>query len=306
MNALLLSLALYHAPVVYQQVGGTPRADHITRIDFDGDLVSNNNWDNAEKFPTPGHAYYEVFETGTHYFIFYAYFHARDYAKLCTPLICHENDLEGAMIMVEKDDSAYGHAVLLQTLAHNQIHTYKDPKLAQVDARTDPMGRSERIAILIEAGGHGIFGFDPKNQNKIKSEFSEEKAKYFIYLPGEQAEDPKDAKEGSFRYSFLSIREEFWNRRDDLGKGRLFSENYDYGGSRFKLGEIPRAFAGEKWTSSKANPPWAWFDSNRGDVKRGDWFLDPAFFVQKTLDAEPPMQNFGSGFSTDYVHHPYL
>jgi hypothetical protein len=95
-----LELAAYHAPVLLQSTGKKAKADAITRFDFDGDWIANNNWKNLDHFSTPAYVYYEVFETRSHYFIWYAFFHPRDYASLCIWWVCYENDLEGAMIIV--------------------------------------------------------------------------------------------------------------------------------------------------------------------------------------------------------------
>jgi hypothetical protein len=192
-----------------------------------------------------------------------------------------------------------------------------------VDPAGDVSGRSERPALYIEWGGHGVFGFDPVHMKKLERDsYSRvapeqtpeeplDRARFFVYRIGAEADDPADAREGEFRFQLLSIRSEFWERRADVGKGRLFWSNYSYGGSRLNLGSVPAGFAGEKWTTARANPPWGWFDEDRRDVLRGDWFFDPALFVLRTFQlnekAKGKAAAFGEPrFSLEYIDDPYL
>ena len=57
-------IAAAFAPIFHQGMVGS-RYDFITNIDFDGDWVGDNNWDNAAKpeFPQRGYVYYAVSET---------------------------------------------------------------------------------------------------------------------------------------------------------------------------------------------------------------------------------------------------
>lgn len=319
MTEILLALAIYHAPIIYQQTGHTPKADAILRVDFDGDFVSNNNWNNLEKYPAEAFTYYDVIESETHFFISYAFFHARDYSNVCIPKVCHENDMEGALLVIEKDGSTYGQLKAIQTLAHNKIYTYLTPKMMAVDPQFDISSRSERPVLFIESGGHGVFAFDPEKMSKYTVDsfgdttpanpndvsVATDAIKYFVYTVGLEAQDPMAKDEGKFHYQLLSTNTELWIRRNEIGRGRLFDANFSYGGTRFNLGGIPKGFAGEKWTAGSANPPWAWFDDRRSDVKRGDWFLDPAYFVRRTLNKNQ-IPTPTSDFSTNYVYHPYL
>jgi hypothetical protein len=75
------AIAASYAPVFRQALGDTARFDYITRFDFDGDWVGDNNWDNAgdANTPLPAVVYYNVTETDTHFFVHYSAFHPRDY-----------------------------------------------------------------------------------------------------------------------------------------------------------------------------------------------------------------------------------
>lgn len=73
-------------------------ADRIVNVDYDGDFINTNNWDNAqdamplttEAFP---YAYYQVFWTTSHWIIVYTFYYARDHADHLTG--CGKDEHEG-------------------------------------------------------------------------------------------------------------------------------------------------------------------------------------------------------------------
>src|SRR6185503_8211156 len=73
----------------------------------------------------------------------------------------HENDMEGMTLTIEKDGSAFGKVVLLETLAHDIFYKYENrdyrrvlPGSLKLDgAMTFVDGRP---AIYVEAEGHGV------------------------------------------------------------------------------------------------------------------------------------------------------
>src|SRR4051812_10367939 len=144
-----LEIAARYAPVLYQETGSNPKADQITSIDFDGNWASNDNWENLPRFPTPGQVYYSVIESETHWFITYAFFHPRDYTRVCFVWFCHENDMEGAGGAVDK---ATGEAVYLETKAHLSMDRVGAPTTVERDGE-------RRIALYIEKEGHGVHGW---------------------------------------------------------------------------------------------------------------------------------------------------
>ncbi|MEH1922732.1 nuclease A inhibitor family protein [Nostoc sp.] len=80
---LALALALYHAPIHYQDTDSTKYSgDYITRFDYDNDWRGTNNWDNLILFPLSAHAYYSVAETCTHWFITYSFYHPQDWTDI--------------------------------------------------------------------------------------------------------------------------------------------------------------------------------------------------------------------------------
>lgn len=136
-----LDIATRYAPVVNQGLGHHPIADEFTRVDFDDDWNPDNNWDNLEKFKRPRVVYWDVKESEHNYFITYAFFYPRDYARWCFWIHCHENDFEGMRITVEKPSRI----IKLEALAHNFKNEIINPAT---------------IEITIEKEGHGIYPFD--------------------------------------------------------------------------------------------------------------------------------------------------
>ena len=176
-------IAARYAPVVYQEVdrgsrfrGGTTRAreDYIVAVDFDGDWISANNWENFEHHDLQPTLYYSVLETKTHFYISYAVYHPRDWNRYPTPrwfkpYTEHENDMENLQVVVEKRG---GRVQLLATQAHQfvkfasavgETHRTKVPLrfseesivLINDKGRVDPDGT--HVAVFIERKGHGIY-----------------------------------------------------------------------------------------------------------------------------------------------------
>ena len=136
----LRHLAEYYAPVVFMDTANpTPKADYLTGWDYDSDLDPLNNWNNLNRGDVDfrGKVYYWVVETERHWFIGYGFFHPRDWGESeviqCTAdrestrLGCHENDLEGALITVQRSsDGGYGDFLTMETVSHSDILSFKD------------------------------------------------------------------------------------------------------------------------------------------------------------------------------------
>ena len=128
-----LDLAKRYAPIFFQDInqgdGANGVSDFPMRFNYDTDWIGDNNWENFSNVKSwekngqigPGgansggydlraHVYYSVVETEKNWFITYAVFHPRDWsnAALLFGLDEHENDLEGALVVVEKDGTPYG------------------------------------------------------------------------------------------------------------------------------------------------------------------------------------------------------
>lgn len=248
-------LASHHAPFVVQEYGKDPKADVFTRFDFDGDWNGDNNWRNLHVVDkSKPFVYFSVQETEKFYYINYGFFYPRDYFPICFWEVCHENDFEGIRLSVQKDESAMGKVVLLESFAHGGAQ-YED----------QPLFHAERnqVMIFIERGGHAIRTF--RNRK----------------FPGHYKEYTSD------EYELIPL-EELWDKRTMVGPNLVYKDTYDYTGERYSVPNVPEAFEGRKWGHGLANPPWAWKGGGKG-AKKGDWFFDPLISIcrgYKCLDDE--------------------
>ena len=319
------------APIFFQALGDNPRSDYITNFDFDGDWRGDNNWENVDnkKFSLRAYVYYSVSETQTHYFIHYAVFHPRDYkggAKkgvLFSELIkegvkiaskgneptglmaeagvAHENDLEGALVVVDKKTSSNNDDVVayLETLHHNNFSAYL-PASAENPAFKTFKTEGQNVLLYIEPKGHGIEAYaEQKN------------AEFVIYKFGGKAGDPTKANGGRVDYELVPIQTTLWTRAKSAKQNATFGKMIDYGSvsidvmqngksvaKKFTLGSLASAFDGDTGGKNMARPPWAWFDNDRRSEQLGLWFFDPAKTIKR--DFKLP-----DSFSTAYVRLPF-
>jgi hypothetical protein len=306
------ALTEWYSPVIVQDVGCTIYGDYITRIDYDGDYVGNNNWNNlgypAKARRLPAYVYCTVMETDTHYFIWYALFHPADDFYCHT--FSHENDLEGMVLCVYKDGSTYGDLRMVQLQAHHHFYQYTPPGETgiheivvlgvllgdSIDGTIDLEGGHHPI-VYVEGGGHGIWNEDTGDW---WSDWPE-----VIYRYHGNAEDPDDygVPNDDCRYDLLSIFAEMWEQRTNCcGSGHLFDNWGDYEGWGFRVEGLGTKFDGDSGsqTPDKASPPWNWDDNDDGDVwLEGDWFMNPAIYHGLRFWWDEPFDIAG------YVFHPF-
>ncbi|MDP7421033.1 MAG: SH3 domain-containing protein, partial [bacterium] len=200
-NKFYGELAAHWASSWYQDVDDTSAAhDYIVAVNFDNNFIGNDNWENSEdnrfafqgSFLNEAVIYWWVVDTYSHYYLGYADFHPRDWvdtdsgiSKLQSVLNRvsghdseHENDMEGAVLIIRKDESRYGHLEMIQTQAHNNYFQYSNEKCLlpnysksnrrkkrkrreDIDGEImkDSMGKNK---IFIEAKGHGVYGSHKK------------------------------------------------------------------------------------------------------------------------------------------------
>jgi hypothetical protein len=309
------ALAEHWAPVFYQDSDDRDYlADYIVGHDFDGDHRSDNNWENlhAAGVDLSARIYYSVVETTTHWFILYADFHPRDWAKDCSPLIplsepCHENDLEGAMVVVRKDGSPFGAFLLLYTEAHNILYAFSnDGAVAGASSpRLQPTQVSfeggSHVELYVESKGHGVCALRFSSQDHCEHPtvgtpppFPGDDGIVYRYRDG-KAETPSSGKDADVGYALLPLETTLWARRKDICDGGCtFDGTMTYAGET-----LGKAFDGDTHGSDKANPPWAWDDPDDGPVYRGDLFFRPAETVLTHFKVPLP-------FSKTYLFNPFL
>jgi hypothetical protein len=279
-------LARRYAPVIRQ--GTASDQDYLTAADFDGDWVSNNNWENQPTGDLSAYVYYSVAETETHWFLFYSLFHPRDYTDdPCEKSDgCHENDMESIQLVVRKDGTSFGHLQAMETLAHQEIHLHPADDSVKGNAlRAESNVRFEdsHPVVYVETFGHGIYG-----KRIIMVPYT------VVYRVSDRAQVPEDLKDEDVAYRLVPIYDTLWQHRDDIGPGLAFDQPFDYRGKT-----LAAAFDGEDYGQDKANTPWGYNQATGDTLLRGDWFLDPA----KALLYHA---SFEGDFSTQYLHNPYL
>jgi hypothetical protein len=279
-------LARHYAPVIHQGVASDQ--DYLTAVDFDGDWVSDNNWENQPAGDLSAHVYYSVTETETHWFLFYALFHPRDYTdESCEKSDgCHENDMEAIQVVVRKDGTSFGQLQAVETLAHQDIHLYPaDDSVKSNALKTESKVTVEdgHPVVYVETFGHGIYA-----KRIIMVPYS------VVYRVGDEAQVPEDLKDEDVSYKLVPIYDTLWQHRDEIGPDLAFDQPFDYRGKT-----LAASFDGENYGEDRANTPWGYDQATGDTLLRGDWFLDPA----KALLYHA---RFEGDFSTEYVHNPYL
>ncbi|MCZ6768220.1 MAG: hypothetical protein O7D93_03130 [Acidobacteria bacterium] len=259
------SLAEYYAPVVYQETRSAT-LDFITRFDFDGDWNGTNNWDNAYLFELPAYVYYAMIESSGHYFITYAFFHPRDYTARpmegFVPKTEHENDMEGCTLVIEKDETAWGRPILLETLAHDHFYKYDNPHYPQVEEgsasldgsivflKQEDATRHRQPAIYIEPEGHGV---KAATEQVLDSSFQHPGVIY--RFAGRGAEVPPSNTATDVSYDLISIEETLWAKRSEVGKNSLYCCSDLYSLPDGQMTPLGSSFNGPIG-SCAAKPPW--------------------------------------------------
>jgi len=275
-----LELATYWAPVWYQDTDSTDYdADYITNFDFDGDWNPLNNWDNLPQFELNAYIYYWVDETMTHWFIGYADFHPRDWSDdITAPLDQHENDMEGCLLVIQKDEVYYGQFVLMITRAHEDLYSYKDydsplsntVREGHEDIDGDVEFETHNPHIYVKAEGHAVYGDLRWEEKGFPS------GDGVVYRYTGQAEEPQNGNDRNVGYDLVYIGE-LWEKRHDSDIFYMFG-----------------TFRGDDWGKNKAHAPWRWDDKDDGEVYADQFFVDPAYLVDYYHD--------GLGnFSHDYI-----
>ncbi len=292
-------LAIFWAPVILQDSDSSNyRADYITKFNYDGNWDGSDNWENLNSFSLPAYVYYWVVESETHWFVGYAFFHPRDWSEICTTANCHENDLEGIVLTIEKDGTTFGQFLLMITVAHIDFFSYidaHDPNSSKITNGQETVDGDIQFTngipiIYIEAKGHGIKGDNRWENNGFPG------GDGIVYYYKDIAEEPESGVDLDVGYDLINITdsvEGLWPRR------------YDFGTTFANYG----AFLGNTHGANAANAPWGWDDWNDGAVFKPDFFSDPAHLVDEYHDGFGTFSHTYIGSSFGNViesFHPYL
>ena len=331
--AFYRSLAYRWAPIIMQDTASSWNADFIGRIDFDGDFRSNNNWNNLPGAGIAPWLYYDVLETGTHWFIQYHTFHPRDWNNVffgtCGPdPDCHENDTENLVVMVQKDGSTYGRFRMLQTRAHNDFYQYALPNdgvsngvgSSAEDLDNDPergftlftdtsVGITDpRPAVYIESKGHGMCDWWDNNGPIACSHPDDDVpgSDGVMYYPSQTATPsvPPNPEGGNWQnfkspYKLIALWDDVWVLRSCIGNGKTFDGQLGYPGvSGNGSALVGEAMDGDDHADDSATAWWAQSDSNN-NLAPGDWGFDPAVTVTRQLTFAEPV-------ATTYSYNPFF
>ncbi|TCP61764.1 hypothetical protein [Baia soyae] len=280
-------LAYRWAPVHYQDTDDTDSdADYITAMNYDGDWVMNNNWEHQDDDASrlKGSVTYSVTETQSHYFLIYTFYHPRDWVDYPDfGLDTHENDAEGAMMIVRKDGTTHGKLEGMVTVYHNDFYSYTPAGSQLTDGKENidgpirmvDYGGVSRPTTYQDAKGHGIYNWNGKNFPGGDG---------VIYYPDRQtSEAPSSGNDRSVKYTLVNT----------FAPGGLWDHRYD-----------PDTFAswgtfkGDNGKDNAANTAWKWNDSNDGPVEAGEMAMDPVHLMEVYFG------NLGS-YSRTYVYNGY-
>lgn len=182
-------------------------------------------------------------------------------------LLTHENDLEGLVLTVRRDGSAYGRLEAMVTVAHSDFYSYVPDGSPYTSGRENVDGRlilrDGRPTTRQEAKGHGLYAWNG-------AEFPGGDG--VVYLPTGVAEVPSSGNDRSVGYRLVDVFADggMWARRHD-------SQTYaSYG-----------TFRGDNGKPNSANAPWGWDDGNDGaDIPRGTLATNPAHLVAQYFAGE--------------------
>lgn len=259
-------IAAAFAPIFHQGLGDKPRFDYLTNFDFDGDWQGDNNWTNAAnvKFPLSGFVDYAVSEPPGHYYIHYAVFHPRDYkggerkgavlsgiiregvklggqydptGKADEAVLAHENDMEGCLVVVQKDGDKPedGRLLFVESLAHNRFFKYV-PEAGALEGFAAIGVENKRARLFIEPKGQGMEVYTGSEKEL------QEGRKFLLYTFKGRAENPEDRRDETVGYDLLPLYTTLWLQAQS-GANRTYGEAHDYDGWQFSraLIEVPVA-----------------------------------------------------------------
>lgn len=289
LEAEAAALEMRWAPVLVQSVSADhPERDRPLPVDFDGDWDATNNWRNStpEHRSTRAAVYGAAILSESHAYLTYTLFFPRDWATpACVSLVCHDNDLETLLVVVERPSEArpHGKLVLVESKAHRGF-----PWAVGSAVALDPAGHP---LFSVESEGHGIY--------PILDEPPPDPRSSVRFVPPEH---PAEPARGTESYALLSLHETLWARRSQAAAGgKAWIEGLAYSGARLgRRGEALGIAMAHAEYRGGVRPPWG---VEAAPGARGDWFLDPAFVA---AERHPEVMRSSGTVSTRYALNPFL
>jgi hypothetical protein len=330
------ALAERWAPVIYQDVHDTSdlnwRADLPVAIDFDGDLVSNNNRDRAFEpaYDSPAQVYYQVISSQTQHFISYAlYYPVREDIDVTSGMReRYEHDFAGVLLIIDRASDT----LLVAEGAHildtdDRIVSYNRSggpvKLGtngvQRTFNPNTLEEDRRYPLYVVAGRHEACNWQdaqPMSPSLVckhpGSGFEGGAASGVVLRPGEQGQRWDEASvEGngarSMTYGIAPLQALFWTRRTDAGMDRLFDRTFGYtpAGGRASGPDmnssliLPNRLDSDD-PRSFGKSPFRWLPS-LGKGNYGQWIIDPAYTTRERYSIEQSIT-----WSLDYCDNFFL
>lgn len=330
----LREIAERFAPILYKRQAGTPeehRYDYPTNFDFDGDWVGNNNWQNAgdTRYKLWSYVYYSVIEGEDHYYIHYALFHPRDWSvveKAYTNILDklqdkykeiigekarkevefnHENDLEGALVIVDKWAEGGPAVIAAETVAHNHLLRWVTPEGRDLRVTSAEQPKRLRLdngrpVLYVESQKHGVHGWQDEKGTE---------AEPILVMRYGKPMEFSQVKDGEATYELVSIYKTWWKYgRETREPNTTFGTVVDFSDSfcavsgarrpACELGKVGGAIRGDYARPNASNAPWNWIDLDDKELTPGAWFFDPAYILRR---------HFGQFDSKEkYLFNPYL
>ena len=298
-NTDRIDFAYYWAPIIYQDTDDTnTKADYFTKFNYDGNWIGNDNWDNLNIHEPKTYVYFSYIETETHVFLGYYFFHPRDWEDTNSDTVSHENDLEGVLLVIKKDDS-WGQFLCMLTRAHFDFKQYTDEDQAPSSSITNgegtidgdveftevdnynidfPFQSHEHPIIYIEAHGHAIYGAERWEISGFPGNDG------LICKPKGLATYPLNEPKNDVSYELISI-DELWEKRlEPYGSGNTFEDF--------------TKLDGDNYGEDKAIAPWGWDLSNDGATFTGEFFYNPVDLINVHF-------NNLVNYDFTYVYNPY-
>lgn len=320
-------LAAYWSPVVYQDVGKNPEGDIPVLVNFDGDWIGTNNWENIKLYG-PGssraltpNVYWSFVESETHYFMGYYLFYATH--DPVGVLGDHENDMEGMMFVIRKPGVPRKDGTIV-TQSNGEMELALVPRHAKLgmfaphdlDMRYEP-GRSTVYYdgtfshVTDEIGVHtriysaqndasylepnGDFGHALKAYNgggaKGGTGFVMKSAR-----PGHTPTNLNEPGRNNWQTLMSNFDENIavYYHLEPLDSS-LWPLRHDM---TLGLWASYGVFRGEVGRPNAANAPWGWSFENYRDLGNGTMLVNPAYYVDQLFN--------GLGtFSMEYVTNVY-
>lgn len=322
-------VACRFAPVFVQKTSkrqgeGKEFEDFFVRLDFDGDANGFDNWENLARCPGPkcdlrAFVYGAVRETQQNYYLHYSYFHPRDPKRF----FGHENDLEGAMVVVRKRADGTPpdgtDIALVQVQAHNRWDYGRPTGICMAKGGADlgqaacgqaPHAERTHVVLVSQVGRNWWFDQGHGTEIPSRPDFGERFLAYVPWTPqgttpanSGDAGDPRLAAGRPVTYVLLPFSGDAngdgklddpaafgdppapgpWDRRRDV---RIYGTQ-----------ATPPGHGLQGDDGCKANTPWGW---TGGGIATGTFFLAPAQGeAYEALKAQGVVEDRDAGFAPD-------